>query len=81
MPEFAFVKVREGGLVRRFDQSMRPIRPEGEFVPRIDFYNRLILTGDLVECDPPAPDEPAAVAAADEPASADAPAPDKTKRR
>jgi hypothetical protein len=54
MTEYVFAKPREGGRVRRPDQSFRPMRLEGESIPRIDYYNRLIITGDLVICDPPA---------------------------
>lgn len=53
MTEYTFAKPREGGRVRRPDQGFRPMREQGESVPRIDYYNRLIITGDLVECDPP----------------------------
>lgn len=53
MTEYIFAKPREGGRVRRPDQAFRPMRAEGESVPRIDYYNRLIICGDLVICDPP----------------------------
>lgn len=58
MTEYVFAKPRDGGRVRRPDQAFRPMREEGESIPRIDYYNRLIITGDLVICDPPASDAP-----------------------
>lgn len=54
MTEYVFAKAREGGRVRRPEQAFRPMRADGEFVPCIDYYNRLIITGDLIVCDPPA---------------------------
>lgn len=53
MTEYVFAKPREGGRVRRPDQNFRPMRLEGESIPRIDYYNRLIIAGDLVICDAP----------------------------
>lgn len=56
MTEYVFAKPREGGRVRRAEQenAFRPMRDEGEHVPCIDYYNRLIISGDLIVCDPPA---------------------------
>ncbi|WP_454626950.1 DUF2635 domain-containing protein [Bradyrhizobium cenepequi] len=54
MTDYVFAKPREGGRVRRPDQNFRPMREEGESVPCIDYYNRLLIAGDLVLCDPPA---------------------------
>jgi hypothetical protein len=55
-----FVKPREGGRVRMPDRNFRPMKATGEWVPTIDYYNRLVLVGDLIETDPPPPDAPAA---------------------
>lgn len=55
MTEYVFAKPREGGRVRRPDQAYRPMRADGEHVPCIDYYNRLIIAGDIIVCDPPQP--------------------------
>jgi hypothetical protein len=55
MAQTMYVKPREGGRVRMPDRNFRPMPAEGYLVPCIDYYNRLVLTGDLVKTDPPAP--------------------------
>ena len=50
-----YVRPREGGRVRMPERGFRPMSPKGEWVPEIDFYNRLLLTGDLVRADQPSP--------------------------
>jgi len=54
MTEYVFVKPAAGGRVRMPDRSSTVMPEEGHLVPRIDFYERLILAGDLVVSDPPA---------------------------
>lgn len=68
MTDRVYVRVRPGGRVRMPDRKFRPMAAEGAWVPRVDFYERLIITEDLVVGDPPA-----AAAAPTEPANADAP--------
>jgi hypothetical protein len=53
-----YVKPREGGRVRMPDRNFQPMKPEGSWVPRIDYYERLIIAGDLIITDPPPPEEP-----------------------
>jgi len=48
-----YVKVAEGGRVRMPDRDSRPVPPEGVFVELNAHYQRLILAGDLIVCDPP----------------------------
>jgi hypothetical protein len=36
------------------DRDFRPMPEEGAYVPRNDYYERLIIGGDLVITDPPA---------------------------
>jgi hypothetical protein len=81
MTEYVYVIPASGGRVRMPDRNSRVMEPKGAWVPRIDYYERLLIGGDVVLATPPdepAPDEPAADAAAvvDEP-----PAPDKPSRR
>ena len=53
-----YVKPRPGGRVRMPDRNFKPVDPNGDWVPRIDYYERLIITGDLIVTDPPAPSPP-----------------------
>ncbi|WP_315705055.1 MULTISPECIES: DUF2635 domain-containing protein [unclassified Bradyrhizobium] len=48
-----YVKPRPGGRVRMPDRNCKPMDPKGDWVPRIDYYERLIITGDLIITDPP----------------------------
>lgn len=48
-----YVKPRPGGRVRMPDRNFQPMAPEGAWVERRDFYERLIICGDLIICDPP----------------------------
>lgn len=63
-----YVTPAPGGRVRQPERAGRVMPPEGAFVPRDTFYERLLLSGDVVEAAPPA--KPAA--ANDEPLAADA---------
>lgn len=54
-----YVKPRAGGRVRMPERNYRPMAPEGSWVERIDYYERLIISGDLATCEPPQ-DPPAA---------------------
>lgn len=51
-----YVKPRSGGRVRMPERQFRVMPPEGSFVPRHDYYERLIVTGDLIVSDPPIAD-------------------------
>jgi hypothetical protein len=57
-----FVKPRAGGRVRMPERDFRPMRTEGEWVQRNDFYERLLIGGDVVICEPPSKDEVTAAA-------------------
>ena len=59
MSKTFYAKPREGGRVRMPDRGFKPMKPAGEHVPAIDYYNRLVITGDLILCDPPEPSAPA----------------------
>lgn len=52
-----YVKPSPGGRVRMPDRQFQPMKPEGSWVPRNSYYERLIVTGDLVETDPPKHEE------------------------
>ncbi|MBR0871199.1 DUF2635 domain-containing protein [Bradyrhizobium tropiciagri] len=55
-----YVKPSPGGRVRMPERNSMPMPESGAWVPRIDFYERLLIGGDVVECDPPPPaSEPA----------------------
>lgn len=58
-----YVKPSPGGRVRMPERNFRPMDAAGALVPRNDFYERLLIGGDVVECDPPNADEPAAAPA------------------
>jgi hypothetical protein len=56
-----YVKPRKGGRVRMPDRNFRVMSERGDYVPRTDYYERLILAEDLIICDqPPADPVPAA---------------------
>ena len=48
MTEFVFVKPAEGGRIRMPDRNSTVMSAEGMFVPRSEYYQRLIMTGDLM---------------------------------
>jgi hypothetical protein len=49
-----YVKPAPGGRVRMPDRGSRPMPAEGVWVPRGDYYERLLISGDVVICEPPA---------------------------
>lgn len=51
--ETVYVKPAEGARVRQPNRNSRVMPDEGDHVPRNDFYQKLIISGDLIECDPP----------------------------
>lgn len=67
-----YVRPREGGRVRMPERNLIPMPEKGAWVPRDDFYERLLIGGDVIACDPPAEDGPAAPEP--HPAAPDAPA-------
>ena len=44
-----FVKPQEGGRVRMPERGGKVMSAEGQLVPRNDYYERLLLAGDVVE--------------------------------
>lgn len=62
-----YVKSRAGGRVRMPERNSIPMPDAGAWVPRNDFYERLLISRDVVECDPPAEAPAALVAPGDEP--------------
>ncbi|MDA9521631.1 hypothetical protein XI06_15080 [Bradyrhizobium sp. CCBAU 11434] len=54
MTEYVYVRPQPGGRVRMPDRNFMPMDAKGATVPRIDYYERLIITKDLEVCDPPA---------------------------
>jgi hypothetical protein len=58
-----FVKPKPGGRVRQPDRMNRVLPDEGDHVVRDAFYERLIISGDVVVSDPPAPPKTNATAA------------------
>jgi hypothetical protein len=54
-----YVKPRAGGRVRMPERGSRPMPTEGSWVPRGDYYERLLISGDVVICEPPAEKAPA----------------------
>jgi Protein of unknown function (DUF2635) len=57
MTEFVFVKPVNGGRVRMPDRNSTVMPAEGHLVPRIDYYERLIVAGDLTLTDAPTPND------------------------
>ncbi|CUT12538.1 hypothetical protein BF49_3618 [Bradyrhizobium sp.] len=53
MTEYVYVRPRPGGRVRMPDRNFMPMDAKGATVPRIDYYERLIISGDVEICDPP----------------------------
>lgn len=53
MTEFVYVKPAPGGRIRMPDRNSTVMPAEGRLVPRIDFYERLIVSRDLVIATPP----------------------------
>lgn len=49
-----YVKPSPGGRVRMPERNFIPMSAAGAWVPRIDYYERLLIGGDVIECDPPA---------------------------
>lgn len=49
-----YVKPAPGGRVRMPDRGSRPMPAEGAWVARGDYYERLLISGDVVICEPPA---------------------------
>jgi hypothetical protein len=61
-----YVKPSPGGRVRMPERNFMPMPEAGAWVPRVDFYERLLIGGDVIECDPPVepspvPETPASV--------------------
>jgi len=48
-----YVKPSSGGRIRMPERNFEPMPADGAFVPRDDFYEQLLLGGDVVACDPP----------------------------
>jgi hypothetical protein len=65
-----YVKPREGGRIRMPDRNFTVMPATGMLVERDMFYERLIISGDLAVCEPPAK----------APAPAQAPAKDAPKK-
>lgn len=58
MTEYVYVKPAEGGRIRMPDRDSTVMPAEGQLVPRIDYYERLIISGDVAICEPPKADKP-----------------------
>ncbi|MGY3588080.1 hypothetical protein [Bradyrhizobium sp. USDA 4350] len=73
-----YVKPSAGGRIRMPERNSQPMPVEGAWVVRrVDYYERLILSGDLIVCDPPQqPEAPAAEAPPAADAAPHAPAAD-----
>lgn len=54
-----FVKPSPGGRVRMPERNFMPMPATGALVPRVDYYERLLIGGDIVIVDPPTEPEPA----------------------
>lgn len=54
-----YVKPAPGGRVRMPERGSRPMPSEGAWVPRNDYYERLLTAGDVAACEPPAAKAPA----------------------
>ncbi len=63
--ETVFVKPREGGRIRQPERQGRVMPEAGALVPRVSYYERLILTGDVVISSAPQPVAAAAPALAE----------------
>ncbi len=49
-----YVKPAPGGRVRMPERGSRLMSNEGAWVPRNDYYERLLISGDIAVCDVPA---------------------------
>lgn len=49
-----YVKPSPGGRVRMPERNFIPMPATGAWVSRVDYYERLLIGGDVVICDPPA---------------------------
>lgn len=58
--EMIFVKPASGGRVRQPERLFRVMPDEGAWVPRDAHYERLLLTGDVIDAVAPNEDAPAA---------------------
>lgn len=67
-----YVKPRAGGRVRMPERNYLPMPEAGAWVPRHDYYERLLIGGDVVITDPPAEDAPASEAPDAAPAAEEA---------
>jgi hypothetical protein len=54
-----YVKPAPGGRVRMPERGSRPMPEQGSWVPRSDYYERLLISGDVTICEPPAAKDPA----------------------
>ncbi|PPQ42165.1 DUF2635 domain-containing protein [Rhodopseudomonas palustris] len=54
MTESIYVKPREGGRVRMPERNYNVMPAEGAMVPRVDYYERLLIGGDIAIAVPPA---------------------------
>lgn len=82
--EMVFVKPASGGRVLQPERHMRAMPAEGDFVPLNSHYERLLLTGDVLRADPPAPVAALAEAAPEPPKpepEAEQPEPQNPSRR
>lgn len=53
MTEFVYVRPAHGGRVRMPDRGGRVMSEEGAMVPRIDYYERLLISGDIAISEQP----------------------------
>lgn len=60
-----YVKPSPGGRIRMPERNFMPMPAEGAWVSRVDYYERLLIGGDVAICDPPTAEEPAAAPAPD----------------
>lgn len=76
-----YVKPALGGRVRMPERNYEPMGAAGTWVPRTDYYNRLLIGGDIVETDPPAPSttKPEAASSNAPPRASQSAAPSKEK--
>lgn len=58
MTEFVYVRPIHGGRVRMPDRGGRVMSEEGAMVPRIDYYERLLISGDVAISEPPKAEPP-----------------------
>jgi hypothetical protein len=54
-----YVKPSPGGRIRMPERNFIPMPENGAWVSRGDYYERLLIGGDVVICDPPVDDQPA----------------------